>query len=146
MDIFNLILSALSTGLDELYPDVPIYSEWIPDKLPARCFLIGFAGDVDVTTELGGRVNVSGKLDIAYLPPEKADELKIKKELNEVFANISLQMMALRTEGCSLRLRNHTRHDDGDELHDLCDFSTYLYPIDNTPKVKTIDIDKEDLK
>ena len=146
MDIFNLILSALSAGLDELYPDVPIYSEWIPDKLPARCFLIGFAGDVDVTTELGGRVNVSGKLDIAYLPPEKANELEVKKELNKVFANISLQLKDLRTEDCSLRLQNHTRHDDGDELHDLCDFTTFLYPVDKTPKIKDIDIDKEALK
>lgn len=146
MDIFNLILSALSTGLDELYPDVPIYSEWIPDKLPARCFLIGFAGDVDVTTELGGRVNVSGKLDIVYLPPEKTEELEIKKELNGVFATISLQLKNLQAEGFSLRLLGHTRHDDGDELHDLCDFSTYLYSVDNTPKIKDIEIGKGDLK
>ena len=35
MDIFNIILSALSTGLDGLYPDIPVYTEWVPDKLPA---------------------------------------------------------------------------------------------------------------
>lgn len=146
MDIFNMILSALSAGLDELFPNIPVYTEWVPNKLPNRCFLIGFAGDVNVTRELGGRVNASGILDIAYLPPEKADELEIKKELNKTFATISLQLNQLTFTGCSLRLRKHTRHDDGDELHDLCDFTTSLYPVDETPKVKTVDIDKEDLK
>ncbi|WP_283606494.1 phage tail terminator family protein [Faecalispora anaeroviscerum] len=146
MDIFNMILSALSVGLDGIYPDIPVYTEWVPDKLPARCFLIGFAGDVDVTKELGGRVNVSGKLDITYLPPEKTEEMKIKKELNKVFATISLQLRQLTFSGCALKLRNHTRHDDGDELHDLCDFTTLLHPVDETPKIKNIDIDKGELK
>lgn len=146
MDIFNMILAALSLGLDELYPEIPIYPEWIPEKLPQRCFLIGFAGNVDVARELGGRVNASGKLDITYLPPEKAEDLMIKKELNSIFSTICLQLTSIRTAEASLRLRGHTRHDDGDELHVLCDFSTFLYPVDETPEIKTINIDKGELK
>ncbi|GEM_PF-1921916 len=146
MDIYNQILAALSTGLDGLYPDVPIYTEWVPDQLPAHCFLIGFAGDVSVINELGGRLKVSGQLDIAYLPPEKTEESEIKKELNGVFAAVSLQLRQLSYSGLTLKLQSHTRHDDGDELHDLCDFTTFLYPVDDTPKIKNIDIDKEALK
>nr|WP_319487243.1 hypothetical protein [uncultured Caproiciproducens sp.] len=146
MDIFNIILAALSAGIDALYPDASIYSEWVPNKLPPRCFLIGFAGQVSVSEELGSRMKVSGKLDISYVPPEKQNDLEIKKELNEKFATLSLQLRLIQYSGCSLKLRNHTRHDDGDELHDLCDFSVFLYPVDNTPKVKNINIDKEDLK
>jgi hypothetical protein len=146
MDIFNICLAALSKGLDGLYPDIPVYPEWIPDKLPERCFLIGFAGNTDVTRELGGRARVSGKFDITYLPSKKINDLKIKNELNKIFAALSLQLTQITNNGCTLKLLNHTRHDDGDELHDLCDFSTYLYPIDNTPKIRNIDIDKGALK
>lgn len=146
MDIFNITLTALSIGLDELYPDIPIYPEWVPDKLPQRCFLIGFAGNVDVTRELGGRVKAAGKLDVTYLPPEKTEDLKIRRELNEIFSTICLQLTSIHAEGVTLKLRGHTRHDDGDELHILCDFSTFLYPIDETPKIASIDIDKGELK
>lgn len=140
-----MILAALSTGIDGLYPDIPVYSEWVPGELPKRCFLIGFAGDTDVKGELGGRVKVSGKLDITYLPPEEAEDLKVKKELNTIFSTICLQLTSIHTEGVSLKLRNHTRHDDGDELHDLCDFTTFLYPVDDTPALKNLD-DKGGLK
>lgn len=146
MDILNLILAALSTGLDELYPDIPIHSEWVPDKLPPRCFLIGFAGQVDVKKELGSRTKVSGTLDISYLPPEKKDETEVKKELNSVFANLSLQMNIIRYQNIVLKLQSHVRHDMDDVMHDLCAFSTFLYRQNETPKIKTIDIDKEELK
>ena len=34
MDILNIILSALSRGLDEIFPDVPVYAELVPEGLP----------------------------------------------------------------------------------------------------------------
>lgn len=43
MDGLNVILAAVSVGLGSFFPNVPVYPELVPEKVPERCFLIGFA-------------------------------------------------------------------------------------------------------
>ena len=66
MDILNDLLSAVSAGLDTLYPDVPVFAELVPDEIPARCFFVDFAGDPLLDKTVWNRHEVSGKLDITY--------------------------------------------------------------------------------
>lgn len=148
MDILNHILSSLSVGLDQLFPDIPIYTEVVPSRVPPRCFLIGYAGGVDIRRELLGRTKVSGKLDITYLAPPLEDNLEIKQELNRVYALLALYLTKIENDTIRLCLRKHRRQDDGSDgiLHDLCDFDTFLLQIDHTPAIGTVDITEERLK
>lgn len=146
MDYLNLILAALSNGIDALYPDIAIYSEWVPDKMPTSCFLLGFAGEVSAAHEIGSRITVAGTLDITYAPALKQDELQIKADINKKFAAISLQLKLITYEGVQLKLRRHRRHDTDDVMHDLCDFTLIIRAVDDTPQITNINIDKEELK
>lgn len=145
MDVFNDVLTALSVGLDALFPMVPIYPEAVPEKVPPRCFLIGFAGGVETVRQLPGRHRLSGKLDITYLAPESKDSIQAKQELNRVYAVLALQLTYLQHGPVELLLKRHRRVDDGSDgvLHDLCDFDTFLFATENTPTMKVVDIKKE---
>lgn len=148
MDILNDILSALSVGLDMLFPDTPIYPETVPDQVPSRCFLIGFAGGVDIVRQFPGRRKLSGKLDITYLAPEEKDSTGTKRELNRVYAALALHLTCVRYGSVELKLKQHRRVDDGSDgvLHDLCDFDTFLFAVEDIPVMETIDIEEERLK
>lgn len=147
MDILNDILSALSVSLDALFPNIPICTELVPNNLPQRCFLIGYAGEATVTQEVSGRYKVSGKLDITYLPPEKEVELQTKREVNEVFARLALNLGVITFKALTLRLYDHTRQgSDESALHDICKFSTFIFKNSNTPLMQNIKTDKELLK
>lgn len=146
MDILNDILSALSIGLDGLYPNIPVFAEQVPAKLPRRCFLIGYVGEVAMTRELGGRHCISGKLDITYLPPQKEDETELRREMNSVFARIALGLTDIQYRDLRLQLRGHVRQDAGDVLHDICKFKTFLLQADTIPAIGNISIGKEELK
>jgi hypothetical protein len=136
LDILNDILACASTALDALYPDYPIFSELVPDELPERCFLLGFAGETDIKHSLGSRYEVSGKLDIAYFSPKRSDGANA--ENNTMFANISLNLRHLTYKDIKLRLGSHTRRDIDGVLHDICDFSTFLYKLNDAPLMWTI--------
>lgn len=148
MDILNDILSALSVGLDAMFPDVSIYPEVVPEKVPPRCFLIGFAGGVETVRQLPGRHKLTGKLDITYLAPESKDSTETKRELNRVYAALALHLTHIRYGPVELLLKRHRRVDDGSDgtLHDLCDFDTFLFYTENIPVMETIDIEEERFK
>lgn len=145
MDVLNDILAALSLGIKTLLPDIPIYSEWVPDELPCECFLIGFAGEVNIGKAVSGRMVVSGQLDIVYLPPRKETELQARKKMNHIFSLLSLQLRVLRYKGVTIRLDQHTRRGADDELHDICRFETYLYESVESPVMGDIDVNERNL-
>lgn len=138
MDVLNIILAALSKGLDALYPQMPIYPEFVPQGLPEKCFLIGFAGDVEIKHDVGSRYKVSGKLDIAYYAPQRGAELQ--GELNTVFASLSLHLRSIEHNGVKLRLHKHKRNVTDDVLHDICDFAAYLFEVDQAPLIDSVKV------
>lgn len=73
MDGLNVILAAVSVGLGSFFPNVPVYPELVPEKVPERCFLIGFAGGVEVSPQPHGSRKASGTLDVTYLAPATRD-------------------------------------------------------------------------
>lgn len=138
MDIFNLILQAVSCKLDTLYPEVPIFCEIVPQKLPERCFILHFAGSPEIAGELDNRSRVSGTVDIAYFAPQHA--LTLRQEHNRVFAHTALQLRQLSAPGLRLTLYGHRRQDVDRVLHVLANFQTWLYKVDSTPKISDIRI------
>lgn len=138
MDVLNNILACASVGLDALYPDYPVFVELVPNELPERCFLLGFAGEVDVRHSLGSRYEVSGKLDIAYIAPRRGDVSHA--ENNTVFARLSLGLRHLSHNDVQIRLGDHTRRDADDVMHDICAFRTFLYRINDTPYMGGINV------
>lgn len=144
MDILNIILGAISNGIYALYPELDIFTEFVPEKLPKRCFLIGYAGEPTIKKDFGERYTVSGKIDIAYYVPKKAEELNA--EFNRVFSNLSLELQSVEHEGVSIRLYNHERQIADDILHDICSFDTFLLRTDKTPKMKNVSIDSEEVR
>jgi hypothetical protein len=138
LDILNDILACASTALDVLYPDYPVFAELVPDELPERCFLLGFAGEIDIRHALGSRYEVSGKLDIAYFSPKRGDGASA--ENNTVFTNISLNLRHLSYKDIKLRLGNHQRRDVDGILHDICEFRTFLYKINGAPLMREISV------
>ncbi len=138
MDILNSILACASEALDGLYPNYPVFTEFVPDELPDRCFLLGFAGDVDIRHALGSRFEVRGKLDITFIAPRRDDESN--QENNSVFSAISLQLRHLSHNDIQLRLGSHQRRDVDGVLHDICSFHTFLYKINDTPYMEKINI------
>jgi hypothetical protein len=136
LDIFNDIVACVSIGLDSLYPGYPVFVELVPDELPVRCFLLGFAGEADIQHSIGSRYEVSGKLDIAYFSPKRADGANA--ENNTVFANLSLNLRHLSYMDVKLRIGSHHRRDVDGIMHDICDFSTFLYKINDAPLMREI--------
>lgn len=120
MDLFNDIMAALSKGLAKLFPDVPIFPETVPQELPERCFLAGFAGQVETALGRCGRYAVTGSLDITYLAPEDATDTR--EELNQVSFVLSVGLNIIQHGGLALTLRRHECRTDGNELHDVCPF------------------------
>jgi hypothetical protein len=137
VDILNDILACVSVALDALHPEYPVFQELVPDELPERCFLLGFAGEVDISHEMSKRYRVSGKLDIAYISPKRGDETN--RELNAMFQELSLKLHHLSFGGVKIRLGRHTRRIVDDVLHDICDFTTFLYEHSNTPVMERLE-------
>lgn len=138
MDLLNDVLSAVSVGLDTHFPDVEIFPELVPNELPKRCFLIGFVGDVPNDRVSPNRYELSGTLDIAYISPKRGASLQ--RELNRVFMELSLHLQLVSFGGITVRLMQHKRRVVDDILHDICDFSTQLYQVEHTPKIRDIKI------
>ena len=138
MDILNDLLSAVSVGLDTLYPDVPVFAELVPDEIPARCFFVDFAGEPLLDKTVWNRHEVSGKLDITYCSQKTGTELQ--RELNAVCASLCLNLLAVSYGGITARLSGHQRQVVDRDLHILCNFCVHLYRIDNTPLIDTVRI------
>lgn len=138
MDILSDILACASVWLDSTYPDYPIFTEYVPNELPKRCFLLSYAGDVSINHSLGSRYEVSGKLDIAYIAPKRSDVSV--QENNAVFVQLSLGMRHISFGKTRIRLGSHTRHDVDDVMHDICSFKTFLYNINDTPYMGKLNI------
>lgn len=136
MDILNDILAATSVALDTLYPEIPVFTELVPNQLPEQCFLLGFAGELRLAHALGSRYELGGKLDIAYLAPKKVDNFR--QELNMVFTRISLNLRHLRFGEVRLRLQDHRRQDVDDVMHSICAFSTCIYARNLTPRIRSL--------
>lgn len=120
MDLLNDIMAALSKGLAGLFPDIPVFAETIPQELPERCFLVGYAGQVETALGRCDRYAVTGSLDITYLTPEEFPDAR--KELNQVAARLALELNMIRFGELTLRLHRHNCQTDGNELHDVCPF------------------------
>lgn len=144
MDILNILLGAVSNGLYSLYPELDIYTELVPEKLPKKCFLIGYAGEPTINKDLGERYLVSGKIDIAYFVPKKSKELN--EEFNRVFSTIAFGLQHLSYEEVNVRLFNHKREIVDDVLHDICSFECYIFRIDNTPLINEVSVNEEAIK
>lgn len=144
MDVLNIILGAVSNGLYSLYPELDIFTELVPEKLPKRCFLIGYAGEPNIKKDLGERYIVSGKVDIAYYVPKKEHELNA--EFNRIFSELSFQLQYVKYEGVNIRLHNHQRQIADDVLHDICSFETFIFRNDNAPVISNISIDNKEVK
>lgn len=138
MDILNDILACVSVALDTLFPDYPVYTELVPEKLPKRCFLLGFAGDVESRRELNFRYQISGQLDIAYICPVR--ESSSRQECNRVFSTLSLKLRHLAFGEVKLRLEQHSRRDVDGVLHDICSFATFLQEQNDTPPIGRIQV------
>lgn len=138
MDILNDLLSAVSAGLDTLYPEVPVFAGLAPDEIPACCFFVDFAGEPLLDKTVWNRHEVSGKLDIAYCSQKTGSELQ--RELNAVCANLCLNLRSVSYGGITARLSGHQRQVVDRELHILCNFCVHLYRIDNTPLIDTVRI------
>ena len=137
MDILNDILAAVSNGINSLYPNLDIFSEFVPDDLPDTCFMIGFAGEPEIKKELGKRYKASGKIDITYYVPKHSPTLNA--EFNRVFLNLSLNLQRVTFNETTISLFSHTHKVDDDILHDICSFSTYIYANDNTPFINRME-------
>lgn len=137
MDILNDILACVSVGLDAVFPDYPIFVELIPDELPERCFILDYAGEAIIRHELGIRYRVSGSVDIKYLAPKRGQVSK--RENNSVFLELSLKLHHLAYKKIQLNLEKHTRRDVDDVLHDICEFTTFLYELNPTPVMESLE-------
>ncbi len=148
MDLLNDILAAVSVGLGVICPGIPVCVEDVPQRVPPRCFLIGYAGEVTVAPYPHGGRSVSGTIDITYFAPERGKEPEIKRELNVVFGQLSLGLSHVSYGGISVTLGRHRRTDDGKDgaLRDLVSFRAFLYPVDTTPLMNDISIGKEEIK
>ena len=147
MDGLNVILAAVSVGLGSFFPNVPVYPELVPEKVPERCFLIGFAGGVEVSPQPHGSRKASGTLDVTYLAPATGTP-EVRRELNSVFFTLALELRRVTYEGVDLMLRRHRRTDDGKagRMQDLIAFSALFFPVDDTPRMNDISIKKEEVK
>ena len=137
IDIFNDILSCVSNGLDSVFPNIPAFSDTIPNDIPSECFLLDFAGDPEIKKELGHRYKVSGSIDIAYLVPENKI-LEAKPRFTTIFAEISLRLQHLSYRNINIRLFSHKMQIADGVLHDICVFTTYLNRINNAPVISHV--------
>lgn len=144
MDILNSILAGVSNGLYKLYPELDIFSEFVPEELPDRCFLIGFAGEPIINKHLGERYKITGKIDIAYFVPKKANELN--EEFNKVFCNLAFELQNVEYEGIRIRLFSHERQVVDEVLHDICSFESFVVKVDNSPMINNISVNKEGIE
>lgn len=62
-----------------------------------------------------------------------------KKENNSVFMELSLKLRHLSYKDVKLRLDKHVRRDVDDVIHDICDFTTFVYELNTTPKMQTLE-------
>ncbi|MFV0497488.1 MAG: DUF6838 family protein [Candidatus Fimivivens sp.] len=147
MDVLNDILDTLSVGIRSVIPGVPIYVEEVLEKVPERYFFIGFAGGVtSAVSPFGGR-SISGTLDISYIAPPRGG-LQRRKEINSIYNLLITGLTDINGAKLRLQLSNHRRTDDGADgvLHDLCSCKVFIRPVDDTPKIGSVSIDKEELK
>jgi len=129
-------MNCVSVALDAIYPDCPIFVELVPNNLPKRCFILDYAGTVDVVREMANRWRVSGTIDIKYIAPKRGDVSK--KENNAVFLEISLKLRHLTYKELKLRIDKHQRRDVDDVMHDICDFTIFVYELNSTPAMQTL--------
>lgn len=141
MDLLNDIIAALSKGLAKLFPDIPIFPETVPQELPQRCFLIGFAGQVETALGRCDRYAVTGSLDITYLAPEDAADTR--EELNRVSFVLSVGLNVIQHGGMALTLRRHQCRTDGNELHDVCPFHAAVRRVKTTAAMEDLKIKRE---
>lgn len=142
------ILDALSAGISAVVPNVPIYAGDITGDVPERYFSIGFAGDITTTPIPFKGYALSGTLDITYLAPQHIDAMQRRQELYGVYFALSVGLTEVTHGDLLLRLKSHRCSNDLTEgvMHDLCGFELTLLPIDNTAKIGSVDIDKEEFK
>lgn len=138
MDALNDILAAAAVGLSELYPDIKIYNEDVPNEFPDKCFMLGFAGEPEIKKISPNRYKLSGKLDIAYYSTQNA--LLLRAEFNRVFYSLSLNLQIISFNNLTIRLNAHASNTVDGVLHDLCSFETFIAASDDTPLITTINI------
>jgi len=136
MRILNGILAAVAAALDRLHPDIPVYVDFVPQRLPERCFLLGFAGSPEVKHDLGRRYLVTGQLDIAYYSPRR--EAGLAEDLNSIFDSLSAELQSIAGANFRLRLPSHRREVVDGVLHDIAPFEVYLLKTDATPLMRRI--------
>lgn len=140
-DILNFLLYALSNGINEIFPDIPVIAEEVPDELPEECFLIGFAGEISIEHDFDRRYKVEGSFDITYILKKNSGA---ESRHNEIFSKLSLEMKIVSYKDIlSLRLGSHKKRTVDNALHDICKFKTFLYEIENTPLIQNIDYQEE---
>ncbi len=146
MDVLNDILDTLSVGIRNAVPGVPIFVDEILADVPERFFLIGFAGGVTSTAAPFGGRSISGTLDITYVAPPRNIPQR-RRELNGVYNLLMIRVTNINGK-VRLQLSNHRRTDDGRDgvMHDLCQFSVSIRPVDDAVKIGSVSIDKEELK
>ena len=120
----------------------------MPQCLPQRCFLLGYAGEVVVQPCPGSHWRITGTLDVTYLAPQRGQALAVKQELNSVFMQLSLQLTCVRHNDLEIHLQRHRRTEDGADqtLHDLVRFEAVLIREDIIPLMRDIKINKEEIK
>lgn len=136
-DKLNIMLEALANSIDSLFPSVPVFKEDVPDSLPEKCFIISYAGDVDVKKQCPRLYRISGSFDISYF--SESNTFSQRAEFNSVFLSLSLNMQMISKSDMKIRLNNHISRTVDNVLHDICAFDTFLRVDDDTEFIQTIE-------
>lgn len=122
----EILRTAVSLRLGELYPGVKVYDEKIKQHLPDESFVLYVVPGIGRPTSLR-RFTMPGTLDIAYIIRDDSDEAKLKKLFYERYTNIMTGMKYLVYDESRVRLQDFQYQEADNVLHILCTFELQIF-------------------
>ncbi len=137
----DMLVSAVSSSIAALFPDIAIFTERITAKMPERCFVVGIKR-LSIRDELGLRKKLNGIFQIIYFSPQAA--LDQANDSNAVFFKLS-ELKPLY-KGLPIRIGGLERDFQEGGMTVAADFSLMLFEQDDSPVMNTMEAERHNIR
>lgn len=134
--MINSLINGIANKLNEVFANITIYAEKVPQDFLTPCFFIKCLTHNDDLRLFDGKKKIT-KFDIAYFPTEGS--LAVEKEINDILAKLVDNMRVIEAEGHKIRGYEISTEKVDDVLH-------YFISYNLTLVKENKNVNMEDLK
>lgn len=123
--MINYLINGIANKLNEVFANITIYAEKVPQDFLTPCFFIKCLTHNDDLRLFEGKKKIT-KFDIAYFPNEGEGSLATEKEINYILAKLVDNMRVIEAEGHKIKGYEISTEKVDDVLHYFVSYNLTL--------------------